>query len=50
MSTHADYIAGETLAVEVRTGSAPRGGRTAAVVKIDDVEVRIGIGGVGEGA
>ena len=50
VSAHADYIAGETLAVEVRTGSAPRDGLTTTVVKIDDVEVRIGIGGVGERA
>jgi isoleucyl-tRNA synthetase len=48
VSTHAAYVAGETLAVEVKTGSVPREGLNTVVVKIDDVEVRIGIGGVDE--
>jgi isoleucyl-tRNA synthetase len=50
VSAHADYVAGETLAVEVQTGSVPPGGLSTAVVKIDDVEVRIGIDGVDERA
>ncbi len=50
VSAHEAYIAGETLAVEVETGSAPLGALSTSVVKIDDAEVRIGIGEVGDDA
>jgi isoleucyl-tRNA synthetase len=45
---HADYLAGETLAVKLETGASARAGNHSEIVAVDGLELRIALTRAGE--